>query len=473
MAFDIKGPSGNIAEVTASHELSVSLTSVQDEAGYSVPVLEQDDGSLNGGTTRRVTWEGTQDYRGRVALDTNFFDEPFPGTALASGLWVATTSVMTVTVASGIALLNAGNSVASGSVARMQTWTNFPMYGSASTYVEIHSRLSSFQTNVVAELGVGYAATTATPSVGAYFKWDGANLSAVVNFNGVEDGVAIPPASAPLANEFAQYVVEWSNETVVFWIDNSEVVRYALPASSPTPTIVDRLPVLIRFYNANVVASAAQLAIGRVTVQLGETVYGYDSPARAAVAGRTLIQGQVNQTQGSTANWANSAAPAAATLSNTAAGYTTPGGQYIFNAPAGAETDYALFAFQNPAGTSAVRGQTLLIRYVRISAINIGAAVASTATVIQWGVGGDSSAVSLATAEAATTHTPRRLALGTQSWTVGAAIGTPSDAIEATFNPPISVNPGNFFHVIAKVFLGTATASQQIRGTVTVLGEYV
>lgn len=472
MAIEIKdGASASKLAINSAGEAATTLTQVEANAGYAVPMLEGDAGASNGGTRRRRTWEPTQDYRGRVSIDTNCFDEAFPGVALASGHWVATTATMTVAVASGALTLNSGNSSASAAVARVQSWANFPMYGSASTYVELEARLSSFQTNVVCELGAGYAATTATPTVGVYFKYDGASLSAVVNFNGAETPQSI--TAIPAANEFHHYAVEWSNGDVVFWIDDEEVARIAVPTTSPAPAIVDRLPVLIRQYNSAVVASPSQLSIGRVTVQLGETVYGYDSAARAAIAGRTLVQGQATQTQGSTANYANSAAPAAATLSNTAAGYTTPGGKFLFAAPAGAETDFALFGWQNPAGTAAVRGQTALVRRVRVDSVNIGAAVATTATVLEWGVGADATAVSLATAEAATTHTPRRLALGTQSWVAGAAIGAPGDAIDVEFSPPLAIHPGNFLHIIVRVPVGTATASQQIRGSVTVQGEYV
>ena len=51
-------------------------------------------------------------------------------------------------------------------------------------------------------------------------------------------------------------------------------------------------------------------------------------------------------TQVQAAQWANSAAPASAALSNTAAGYATLGGLFQFAAVAGAATDYALFGFQ-------------------------------------------------------------------------------------------------------------------------------
>lgn len=41
------------------------------------------------------------------------------------------------------------------------------------------------------------------------------------------------------------------------------------------------------------------------------------------------------------------------TISNTAAGYATPGGAFRRVAVAGAETDYALFAYLVPAGGAA------------------------------------------------------------------------------------------------------------------------
>jgi len=466
------GNGTNEASITAG-ELHARLTQTEADAGFAAVLLEQDSGSANGGTRRTVTLEGTQDYRGRVAIDTNGFDEPFPGTALASGPFVATVSTMAVAVSSGILTFNSGNSVASGAVARVQTWASFPMYGGASTYVEVRARLSSFQTNSVAEIGVGYASGVTTPTVGAYFKYDGASLNAVVNFNGAEDSIAVAGGSIPTANTFANYIVEWSETAVVFWIDNAEVARYEIPASSPAPTICDRLPVLIRQYNSAAVSIAAQLAVGRIVVQLGETQYGYNSASRAALAGRTLIQGQVTQPQGSMAGFTNSVAPSTASLSNVTPSYTTPGGKFLFTAPAGAETDYALFGWQNPAGSATTRGQTLLVRRCRIDAVNIGAAVATTATIIEWGIGADSSTASLVTVESATAHAARRLALGVQSWIVGAAIGAPAEAIDVEFNPPLAVHPGNYLHIIMRSPVGTATASQQIRGSAMLQGEYV
>lgn len=122
---------------------------------------------------------------------------------------------------------------------------------------------------------------------------------------------------------------------------------------------------------------------------------------------------------------AEAAAPASATLSNTAAGYTTLGGQFQF------------------------------------------AAVATTPTVLQWALGVGSTAVSLATTEAAAARAPRRITLGTQAFPVGAAIGADAGKrIDVNLDAPVVVEPGTFLHIILKMPVGTATASQIIRGVV-------
>jgi hypothetical protein len=175
---------------------------------------------------------------------------------------------------------------------------------------------------------------------------------------------------------------------------------------------------------------------------------------------------------GFTANYANSAAPASATLSNTAAGYTTLGGQFQFAAVAGAETDYALFAYQVPAPSAAAAGKNLVIRGVRIETANTGAAVGATATLLQWGLGVGSTAVSLATADSATagTRAPRRIPLGLQSFPAASSIGTIAPDIDVNLDAPLYVAAGTFVHIILKMPVGLATASQVIRGTVMING---
>ena len=170
----------------------------------------------------------------------------------------------------------------------------------------------------------------------------------------------------------------------------------------------------------------------------------------------TVVNPTVALTQ--LANYANTAAPASATLSNTTAGYTTLGGQFQFAAVAGAETDYALFGFTVPAGVS------LHVDSIGIHTWNSGAAVATTETLLQWFMG-DAAAVTLAA-------NSFRRTLGAQAFPIGAAIGALAAPIEKEFRTPFVVHSGRIFHIGLKMPRGTATASQIIRGTIDIGGYF-
>ena len=112
-----------------------------------------------------------------------------------------------------------------------------------------------------------------------------------------------------------------------------------------------------------------------------------------------------------------------------------------------------------------MQGRRLVLRGVRVSALNTGAAVATTATALQFSLAFGHTAVSLATSEAATTKAPRRIPLGHMTWPVGAAIGQgPQDGeLFIDFgDAPVFVNPGEFIALVGKFLVGTATASQTI-----------
>ena len=165
-------------------------------------------------------------------------------------------------------------------------------------------------------------------------------------------------------------------------------------------------------------------------------------------------------------NHANSTSPASATLSNTAAGYTTLGGRWQFAAPAGAVTDYALFAYQIPAT------HRFMVKGISISTTNTGAAVATTATILDWSLGINSTAVSLATTDSVPVYGPRRIPLGMQSFIVGAGIGSQGADLVRWFEIPPIGQPGSYIHVILQVPVGTATGSQVIRGDVLIDGSF-
>jgi hypothetical protein len=181
-----------------------------------------------------------------------------------------------------------------------------------------------------------------------------------------------------------------------------------------------------------------------------------------ARAGRGLVA--LPSTGAQLANWANSTAPVAATLSNTAAGYSKLGGLWSAAALAGADTDYALFAYQVPAGSR------LFVTGIFVSpTIVTGAANATTATILQWGIGINSTAVSLATASTG----PDRMPIGVQSCLASLAIGGQiGPAIEQFFPTPLVIEAEKFFHVILTIPVCTATSSEVLRGAVGVNGYF-
>lgn len=167
-------------------------------------------------------------------------------------------------------------------------------------------------------------------------------------------------------------------------------------------------------------------------------------------------------------NWANSTVPATATLSNIVAGYTTLGGQFTFTNPAGAETDYALFAFQVPTGV------TLHITDVVIYTKAGGSANTNQIISIEWALGVNASAVSLASG------TPIRIPLGCQSNDINGLVGgslnvgnmfTPPN-ITNSFKTPLVCDAGKYVHIILRVPTASIGTNQGTRGTVTVLGYF-
>lgn len=166
-------------------------------------------------------------------------------------------------------------------------------------------------------------------------------------------------------------------------------------------------------------------------------------------------------------NHANSTSPVSATLSNTAAGYSKLGGRYQFAMVGSAATDFALFAYQVPDNLRA------FITGLRIDAMVTGAANATTASILDWFLGVNANAVSLATADVAGVGAPRRIPVGMMGCLAAAAIGTPfAPAIEIAFPTPIVCEPGRFIHIGLQVPLGTATSSEVIRGDVLVNGYF-
>lgn len=476
MSLIIKGgTSGVLADVDVWKNLQVNLPLTAEQAGFGTQLSEIDSGAVTG-SRLMIAPETNNDYCQRIAQDWLTFEEKFVGTALNAGLWYQDLATMTVAVASAFCSLNNGGATASGNYAQIRSYALSPTLGTASTYFQFRAKTDNgAQANKVIELGVAFASGVATPTDGVFFRWTAAGeLYGVLNNNGSE--VTTAALTLPTDDMTTFFLITLTQGEVQFWIDDVLQGSIPTPAGANRPVRSASLPLMARIYNSGVPAFAAKLHISDIQMFQGGPQMGINLQTQMVSTGGQANQGQSGYTAlGTQSNITNSLSVTTATLSNTvvpAGGYTgtTLGGRFQFAAPAGATTDFIIFAFQVPAGSAALQAKSLFVTDIRIETVNLGAAVATTPTVLAWTLGFGSSAVSLATADAATTKAPRRVPLGIQSFIVGALVGVLAPEIDMSFGAPIVIWPGQYLHIIVQVPVGTATSGQLLNGMVEING---
>jgi hypothetical protein len=400
-----------------------------------------------------------------VALNTSLLTESFEGTALPLARWRpgAATWVAAQTAPAGL-LLNSGSSLAANAGYVLRSARGFPKMQRAPLHFKARARIAHVN-NAVAELGLTDTTSVNAANVnGAYWQYTaGGVVQPVLTYNGTDiTGAAVAGLSA--ANFYIWDVLVDDNE-VKFMVQDSATGLIIAERSIKLPVTQAKLFGVTRLYafarmftTAAAPASAPQMILSTVDVVLLDVMTNKPWKEQMAESGYGAPYHPLTQVQA--AQWANSAAPASATLSNTAAGYTTLGGLFQFAAVAGAATDYALFGFQCPAPYG------FALDAIDIECWNTGAAVGTTPTLLVWGLGVDQSAVSLATAGIV------RVGLGAQSFPIGAAIGAKAERISQTFDTPLWTNPSNFLTVMLRMPVGTATASELFQGLVNLRGRF-
>lgn len=455
------GSSTNEADVNSDKEVHVSLNKTLSKSAYVFLAAN----GLQGG--KALTSFGPMGRLSTGVQTLEMFD-PVDGATINTNIWnqpAPTTFTVAQNATTGFLVLNSGASIAINAQCQINSIKRMQLINTFVPTARILFKTPNVpQANATIELGFGTATGTAAPTDGAFFRWSSASeFRCVTVFNSVETTSAA--LTAPTANVCHTSHITFRGTQVEFFIDDVSVASVANPLGNPNPQNSSRLPIFARVYNGGTSpVTAPELHLAAVSLWRNDLNTNKLWPAQMAGIGRSSYQHPA--TYGQNTNHANSTSPTSATLSNTAAGYTTLGGRFQFAAPLGAATDFALFGFQVPADFQ------LIINGLRIDAVNTGAAVATTATILDWGIGANSSAVSLATTDTATTTAPRRVPLGVQSLMVGAAIGAVVETLVINFDTPIVVDGGRFFHIILQVPLGTATALQVIRGNIFINGYF-
>lgn len=460
--FRIEGnTSGNVAEVNTSNELKVALTN-----GATV-FYENDPGTVTG-TPYLKSPEVSPDYRLRVGADSVWDDENFNYTAQNFNKHKYTSTTLTMTWAGGFLNTNGGSVTTTGTACQMQTYRHFPLQGSGAVYCETLMSLSNTPvTNWNLDFGMFLpaAAGTSLPLDGVYFRINSTGVFGVVNNNGTESTTAVFTFT-PVINQTYKYNITITDSEIEFWIDDVLMGEKAKPTAAGSVMYAGSNPFAIRHHHTGTTSAVIQAKFANYTVSMADMDNNRLWASNKAGQGLAAVQYPSGAAAGMTSNNVNSTVPGTATLSNTAAGYTTLGGKFLFAAVAGAETDYALFGFLNTVPTTSITGRNLVIRGIWIDTYNAVAAVATTPTVLEWSLATGSTAVSLATTDGAATRLPKRIALGVQSFVVGAAAGAQAPRLDVNLDAPVVCEPGTYVHVILRMPYGTATATEVFRGQV-------
>jgi hypothetical protein len=462
---------GNGAEVTATGQAKVILPTGDVAADVAAARLfSENDAGDSLGTPKLVSPETDFDYRLRVATEALFDSETFNYTAQNTGKHAYRNTTMTLGWTAAGLTSNSGNITTTTTGAQFVTYAEFPLIGASALYCEIEGSFTALPTtNTIVDFGLPRMATANpfAPTDGIYFRLTAAGLFGVINSNGTETTTSVFDFTY-VVNRKYQFIIAAHEREVEFWIDGVLKASLTTPVGQGQPCMSASLP--FGFRHA-IVGGAAGAALSFVLNDYTVSIGGTNISNIASTLGNRLYgsyQGLSGGTMGSLATYPNSTNPTAAAPSNTALTANLPaglGGQGVVTAAAAAVADGIWGSYQVPAGTANVQGRRLVIRGVKIDAVNTGAAVATTATTLQFSLAAGHTTVSLATAEAAAAKAPRRVPLGFMTWPVGAAIGQGPQGGPITLDlgdAPIFVNPGEFVALVGKFIVGTATASQTI-----------
>lgn len=468
--IDSGSSSAGKANVDAGFNLQVALSNTPAYIGGVRLFGENDPGTITGAAQLKSP-EVSEDYRLRVGVDSVWDDENFNYVAQNFNKHKYTSNTLTITWASGFMNTNGAGVTTTGTGCQIQTYRHFPIQGSGGgIYIECAMALSNTPvTNWTLDFGAFLPATASTsiPLDGVYFRYTSAGLVGVINNNGTETTTAVFTFT-PVINQVYKYTITATDSGLEFWIDDVLYGSKAKPTAAGSVAYAGSVPFAIRHHHTGVAGGVISAKFANYSISLADIDNVRLWASNKAGQGLSGINYPSGGAAGNTSNNVNSTVPATATLSNTAAGYATLGGKFLFAAPAGAETDYALFAFLNTAPTTGITGRNLVIRGVWIDTFNAVVAVATTPTVMEWSCAAGSTAVSLATTDGAATRLPKRIALGVQSFIVGAAAGAQAQRVGVNLDAPLVVEPGTYFHIILRIPYGTATATELFRGHVGV-----
>lgn len=477
MSISLIGKDGtNIASVSNAVPVFTGDATTPANVGGLRIFSENDTGEITG-TALLLSPETSQDYRLRVGTDTILFTETFNATAQNTSNWSYTFNTLTA-AQPGAGSINfsvvQGTTNAHG--AFMRSFQYFPIVGTAPLAVEFSAGV--FVTNLVANevwlmgLGLPTAATT-PPTDGAWLKLTSAGYTGVISNSGVltETGVIWATGDIVLS-DYQKWAIIVAENTIQYWRNDVLLAELSVPASNGQVFQGGSLPVFMHKYNTGSVSNTNTMRVSDITVSLMDIQTNKPWQDQLAGAGQGSYLGQNGHTQGKTSLWTNNTAPAAVALTNTAGAFTSLGGIAAVLPTLTTNNDGIIFSYQNPAPTINITGRNLLIRSIRVQGV-VSVVLAGGPVLYAYAVAFGHTAASLATGETATfanntTHAPRIVPIGIETYTATAAVGVlGSGGLTLDLPVPIVVRPGEFVQIIARN-MGTVTTT----GAITVVASF-
>jgi len=239
MAIQLGDASGNLNILdSTSKGILVQNPKVVAQAGYTAGAAIRDAGTVTGSPTN-VPCDVSTERRLQVGEITPLFSERFNSpNGLSIAAWKSFTSTMTLGSTSnyGYITLNSNAATNADAYCTITSTRNFPLYRGGSVRAVIRAQLTAApQLNSLAWIGIGNVQSgetggdisyTNVPNEGAFFYWNGTTFEAWVGFQQGGTTTNLPPivntaaiASPPSTNAWHDFVIEASNEEVLFWID--------------------------------------------------------------------------------------------------------------------------------------------------------------------------------------------------------------------------------------------------------------
>jgi len=419
------------------------------------------------------------DYRQRVSQDVIFDDHIFNTTAQDTGKHTYLNTTMTNTWTAGQLTTNGSSITTTTTGTVFSSYALFPIQGTTTVSADTEIGFSAQpQSNTFIEFGIGIAgAQTAAPTDGVFFRLNSSGLQGIASFNGAEVSTGVFPLSGGTGtwvytnSKRYQFICYATAIEAQFWVNDGTGANCL--GTIPLPSGQSRICMASYgqfFLKHRITGGAAggiiQATMGAYNVRVG----GTNLFSTVSTAGNRLqgsYQGGSGGTMGSlarfgtitTGNEAN--VTAAVPTTTTAALGTGLGGMFWETVTLAVNTDGIIASYQVPAGTVNIPGRRLCIRGMYLSSY-VQTVLAGGPYVAEYFLAFGHTAVSLATAEAATTKAPRRIALPlTQVVTAAQAVSTlisqPTQFVDFG-DAPVYVNPGEFVQLCTR-HIGTVGTS--------------